>query len=186
MRGSQIALALGALGLSLAAAGCGSSSTSSVSAHSSAATPATAVTSAAASPRTTATPASGPTSSPVQSTAPASAGVVADCTGAPPHGLSVRPGSIALACADNGSGVEGMTWTSWSAGAAAGHGMFWDKLCTPSCADGTTGSYPVTVTLSVVKTSPQGPWFSRLAVTWEGAKPPGTVPGSYGLLAPGS
>jgi hypothetical protein len=186
MRGSQIALALGAIGLSLAAAGCGSSSSSSASAHSSATPPAAAVTSAAAAAVTTTAPVSGQTSSPAPSTVPALAGVVADCTSAPPHGLRVRPASIALACADNGSGVEGMTWTSWSASAAAGHGTFWDKLCTPSCADGKIGSYPVTVALSVVKTSPDGPWFSRLAVTWDGARPPGTVPGSYGLLAPGT
>lgn len=207
MRRSQIALALGAIGLSLAAAGCGSGSSGSTARPSAHTTAAAATATVTPGPRatapgatapgatapevtaqggtaqgSTATPASGQRSSP----APVLAGVVADCTSAPPHGLSVRPDDIALACADNGSGVEDMTWISWKATSAAGHGMFWDKLCQPSCAAGQTGSYPVTVALSVVKTSADGPWFSRLAVTWDGSRPPGTVPVSYGLLGPGT
>jgi len=122
----------------------------------------------------------------VPSTAPALAGVVAGCTIAAPHDLSVRPGGITLACAGNGSGVEGVTWTSWSAAAAAGHGTFRDRLCPPSRADAKIGSYPVAVALSVVTTPAQGPWFSCLAVTWVGARPPGAAAGCRGPLAPGA
>src|SRR5580704_11624858 len=82
--------------------------------------------------------------------------VVADCTSAPPYRLSVRPGSVTLACADDGLGVEDMTWGSWSSSAAAGQGRFWEKLCQPNCAEGKTGTYPVTVTLSAVKSSASG------------------------------
>src|SRR5580704_3089798 len=86
----------------------------------------------------------------------ASPGVVAGCTSAPPYRLSVRPGSVTLACADDGLGVEDMTWGSWSSSAAAGQGRFWEKLCQPNCAEGKTGTYPVTVTLSAVKSSASG------------------------------
>jgi hypothetical protein len=110
--------------------------------------------------------------------------VVANCTSAPPYRLSVRPGSVTLACADDGLGVEDMTWASWSSSAATGQGRFWEKLCQPNCAEGKTGTYPVTVTLSVVKSSASGAWFSRLSVTWQGQRPPGTIPGSFALTQP--
>jgi hypothetical protein len=41
---------------------------------------------------------------------------------APPYPLSVRPATITLACADNGLGIQHMTWTSWTADAATGQG----------------------------------------------------------------
>jgi hypothetical protein len=110
--------------------------------------------------------------------------VAADCASASPHRLSSRPSSITLACADNGWGVQDLTWTSWTSSAAAGHGMFWDKLCQPSCAAGTIGSYPVTVRLSSVKTSARGPWFSRLTLTWRGARPPRPAPDRFRLSPP--
>lgn len=112
-------------------------------------------------------------------------GVVADCIRAP-HLLSVRPAGITLACADNGLGVEKVTWTSWAASAATGTGTLWEKLCKPSCADGQIGSYPVAVRLSAVKTSPQGRWFSRLTVTWQAARPAGRTPDSFRTPPPGS
>jgi hypothetical protein len=110
--------------------------------------------------------------------------VAADCASASPHRLSTRPSSITLACADNGWGVQDLTWTSWTSSAAAGHGRFWDKLCQPSCAAGTIGSYPVTVRLSAVETSARGPWFSRLTLTWRGARPPRPAPDSFRLTPP--
>ena len=158
------------LGLSLTMAGCGTGNASSLGSPQ--ATP-----KAAPVGTTTAPPPSAP--SPVT-------GVVADCTSALPYRLSIRPSAIALACADNGWGVEDMTWTSWTASAAAGHGLFWDKLCQPSCAAGKIGTYPVAVTLSAVKASPRGPWFSHLAISWEAAKPPRPAPDSFPLTPPRS
>ena len=111
-------------------------------------------------------------------------GVIADCGSAPPHRLTIRPSSITLACADNGWGIQDLTWTSWTPSAATGHGMFWDKLCKPSCADGKIGNYPVAVRLSAVKTTGQRPWFSRLTLTWEANRPPRSVPDSF-RLTPG-
>jgi hypothetical protein len=111
-------------------------------------------------------------------------GVVADYTSALPHRLSIRPPAITLACADNGWGVEDVTWTGWTTSAATGHGMFWDKLCEPSCASGKIGTYPVAVKLSAVKTSARGLWFSRLTLTWEATRPPRPAPDSFLLMPP--
>jgi hypothetical protein len=93
---------------------------------------------------------------------------------------------IATACADNGDGVEHMSWSSWTASDATGQGSFWLKLCQPSCAEGKIAYYPVAVTLSGVQSSSEGPWFRDLAITFTGARPPGTVPTSYGLAPPQS
>jgi hypothetical protein len=110
--------------------------------------------------------------------------VVANCTSAPPYRPSARPASITLACADDGLGLEKMTWNSWAAPIATGRGMLWEKLCHPNCAEGKVGTYPVDVTLSAVKSSSSGPWFSRLTVAFQGQRPPGTLPSSFGLIRP--
>jgi hypothetical protein len=130
-----------------------------------------------------------PDTPPATSAAPDTAstalpGVVANCTSAPPYRLSTRPGTITLACADDGLGVQDMTWGTWAASAASGQGKLWEKLCVPNCAEGKTGTYPVAVTLSAVRSSASGPWFSRLTVTWEGQRPPGTTPSSFPLPKP--
>ncbi|HEY2265051.1 MAG TPA: hypothetical protein VGI96_20675 [Streptosporangiaceae bacterium] len=110
--------------------------------------------------------------------------VAADCASASPHRLSTRPSSITLACADNGWGVQDLTWTSWTTSAAVGHGVFWDKLCKPSCAAGKIGTYPVAIRLSAVKTTGQGRWFSQLTLTWKANRPPRPVPDRFRLAPP--
>jgi hypothetical protein len=135
------------------------------------------------SPTTTA-PATLPPATSTASVATVLPRVVADCTSAPPYRLSTRPGTITLACADDGLGVQDMTWGTWAASAATGQGKLWEKLCVPNCAEGKTGTYPVAVTLSAVRSSASGPWFSRLRVTWEGQRPPGTTPSSFPLPKP--
>jgi hypothetical protein len=141
-----------------------------------------------AHPAATTTPsvATTPASPPPPAPAPQVPGVVSGCTYAPPLRLSVDPAAITLACADDGLGVERISWTDWAGTIATGQGMFWQKLCQPNCAEGKIGTYPVAVALSAVKSSPQGPWFSHLTVTWEGARPPGTTPSSYPLTPPTS
>ena len=57
--------------------------------------------------------------------------MVAGCIRAP-HQLSTRPAGITLACADNGLGVENMTWTSSTTSAAARQGTLWEmdlRIC---------------------------------------------------------
>jgi hypothetical protein len=141
-----------------------------------------------AHPAATTTPpvATTPASPPPPAPAPQVPGVVSGCTYVPPLRLSVDPAAITLACADDGLGVERISWTDWAGTIATGQGMFWQKLCQPNCAEGKIGTYPVAVALSAVKSSPQGPWFSHLTVTWEGARPPGTTPSSYPLTPPTS
>jgi hypothetical protein len=113
-------------------------------------------------------------------------GVVADCASAEPFALSREPSSIALACADDDIRVEGLTWSAWTASGAAGHGTLLENRCVPNCAEGNFAKYPVAVALSRVKSSREGPWFSRLTVTWERNRPPNQTPDTFTLESPGS
>ncbi|MGH3159130.1 MAG: hypothetical protein ACRDNF_21515 [Streptosporangiaceae bacterium] len=149
----------------------------------------------------TTTPNSSPSTAPVQPSAsstpvsstpapsPSTAaqalvGVVGDCNSAPPLRLDERPASISLACADGGIGVEKVSWSTWTSSQATGQGAFWENLCQPSCAEGKIATYPVAITLSTVRTSAEGPWFSRLTVTWKGNRPPNSTPDSFPLMPP--
>jgi hypothetical protein len=58
--------------------------------------------------------------------------VVLDCSFKP----VVTPPAFVVACADNGMGVEGLHWTSWTPKLASGYGTIWENDCTPNCADG--------------------------------------------------
>lgn len=123
-----------------------------------------------------------------RTTAPATSRLpgVVDCTSESPLRLSVRPSSIALACADDGIGVEKLTWTTWTATTATGQGTLWEHVCVPSCvASRTYAHYPVTVTLSAVKSAGQKTWFSLLTVRWM-SRPPALLPSSFGLESPAS
>jgi hypothetical protein len=91
-----------------------------------------------------------------------------------------------LACADDGVRVEGLTWSAWTATAAAGHGTLLENQCVPNCAEGKFAKYPVAVTLSGVMPSAEGPWFRRLTVTWERDRPPNQTPDTFTLESPGS
>jgi len=116
---------------------------------------------------------------------PADVYVVADCAAATPYSRSREPLSITLACADDGIGVQDMLWTSWTATAAKGSGLLWEKLCVPDCAAGRVGYYPVDVTLSSVRSSAKGHWFSELTVSWQGSRPPNQTPDTFTLMPPG-
>jgi hypothetical protein len=91
-----------------------------------------------------------------------------------------------LACADAGIRIEGLTWANWTASTASGHGTLLENECVPNCASGKFAKYPVAVTLSAVKSSADGPWFSHLALVWEVKRPPNQTPDSYTLTPPGS
>jgi hypothetical protein len=146
-------------------------------------TAAAATPSASASPADTAAPAAAaPTA-----TALAGVGVVSACDDAPPHSLSREPSVIILACADAGIGVQDLTWTSWTASSATGQGVLWENECVPtaSCGANKFSHYPVAVTLSVVKASAAGAWFSQLKVTWKDGRPPNQTPDTFILQRPG-
>jgi hypothetical protein len=132
-------------------------------------------------------PTSTSTSTPASSPSPATqalAGVVGNCNLAPPLRLDVRPATISLACGDGGIGVEKVTWSAWTSSTATGQGSFWENLCQPSCAEGKIATYPVTITLSTVRTATEGPWFSRLTVAWQGNRPPNSTPSAFPLTPP--
>jgi hypothetical protein len=139
---------------------------------------------ASASPTSTAVPAV-PTPTPTV-TALANVGVVSECDEAPPHPLSREPSVIILACADAGIGVQDLTWTSWTASSATGQGVLWENECVPtaSCGENKFSHYPVAVTLSVVKASAAGQWFSQLTVTWKDGRPPNQTPDTFILEGP--
>ncbi len=65
--------------------------------------------------------------------------VVLDCTGQ----AQVKPGTITLACADNGIGLTHLHWTSWTPELASAYGTEWRNDCKPNCAAGHIHHYPV-------------------------------------------
>lgn len=170
--------------LAAAIAGCQDSQSSSAGAPSSA-TATAATPSQSASPTGTAAPAA--VAATPTATALAGVGVVSACDDAPPHPLSREPSVIILACADAGIGVQDLTWTSWTASSATGQGVLWENECVPtaSCGANKFSRYPVAVTLSVVKASAAGPWFSQLKVTWKDGRPPNQTPDTFILQGPG-
>jgi hypothetical protein len=59
----------------------------------------------------------------------------------------VKPGTIVLACADAGLGVDHLHWTRWTRHGAAGYGTFWENLCVPNCVDGHIEHMPARIIL---------------------------------------
>ena len=59
-----------------------------------------------------------------------------------------KPDTITLTCADGGWMVHSITWTTWGIEGAEGAGIFREKLCDPSCAEGDIAQEKVKVELS--------------------------------------
>jgi hypothetical protein len=59
-----------------------------------------------------------------------------------------KPDTITLTCADGGWMVHSITWNTWGIGGAEGAGIFREKLCDPSCAEGDIAQEKVKVELS--------------------------------------
>ena len=59
-----------------------------------------------------------------------------------------KPESITITCADGGSFVEKIQWSTWSKEGATGTGIYSENLCEPNCADGNRVTAPVNLTLS--------------------------------------
>lgn len=64
-----------------------------------------------------------------------------DCVG---H-LRVRPASVVFSCADSNFGANDLAWTGWGNSFAAARGAAWLNNCVPSCASGSTQSYPILI-----------------------------------------
>jgi hypothetical protein len=97
--------------------------------------------------------------------------VVLNCTGKP----EVKPGTIVLACADNGAGLQHLHWTTrWTSRGAGGHGTFWENLCKPNCAEGRIEKMPAEVTLrdtAAVKGHPGDRRYTRLTAVFPKKRP---------------
>jgi hypothetical protein len=59
-----------------------------------------------------------------------------------------KPDTITLTCADGGWMVHSINWSKWRIGGAEGTGIFREKLCDPSCAEGDIAQEKVTIKLS--------------------------------------
>jgi len=62
-----------------------------------------------------------------------------------------KPQSITQYCADAGTGVVKIKWTSWTSTRATGTGSYYVNLCEPNCADGKLVWAKVKVVLSGAK-----------------------------------
>jgi len=58
-----------------------------------------------------------------------------------------KPDTITLTCADGGWMVHSIIWSKWGIGGAEGAGVFREKLCEPSCAEGEIAQEKVTIKL---------------------------------------
>src|SRR5579863_9981679 len=83
---------------------------------------------------------------------------VLTCTGK----LTSKPSTYLLSCADANAGWTDMTWSSWTATSASGHGLLRQNDCHPNCVSGQFINYRASVTLSkVVSTKKHGDLFSE-------------------------
>jgi hypothetical protein len=83
------------------------------------------------------------------------------CIGGPQR----RPRKIVLACADYNSYVDKLSWSSWTARGATGHGTLVENDCTPSCVAGKFYSYQVVVELSKAVPTRYGLLFTAYKVS---------------------
>jgi hypothetical protein len=59
-----------------------------------------------------------------------------------------KPETITLTCADGGWMLHSITWSTWGIGGAEGNGIFREKLCEPSCAEGDIAEEKVKIKIS--------------------------------------
>ena len=64
------------------------------------------------------------------------------------EGIPVERPSASVTDADIDAMLESMRWSQWGGAVASGRGTVALRDCTPSCANGHTVDYPVTVTLT--------------------------------------
>jgi hypothetical protein len=108
---------------------------------------------------------------PAAATAKAPAYVLFDCSG---RGVT-GPASYIITCADAGTSLEGMHWTTWSSHFASAYGTFSENDCKPSCAVGHFRNYPVIVTAwgsKSVKGHASERAYTELTVTFPGTSRP--------------
>ena len=108
--------------------------------------------------------------------------VVTDCG----H-TQVKPTGISLACADNGLGLKGLHWTSWTSQLASAYGSAWWKDCIPNCASGHILSGPVVVELyggAAVKGHLSERRYTKVTITFLAGRPAVYVKNCAGKIVP--
>jgi hypothetical protein len=86
----------------------------------------------------------------------------------------VKPGTVYLACADNGTGLTHLHWTSWTPELASAYGTAWQNDCKPNCAAGHIRHYPVVVELwgsAAVKGHPAERRYTQATISYEKGRP---------------
>ena len=94
-----------------------------------------------------------------------------DCLG---HG-QVKPVDYILACADAGSVLDHLVWTTWTARQAVATGVHELNNAIPNHAEGKFIDYPAVVTLWRSEPRPGYPgegYFTRITVRYTGPRPP--------------
>jgi hypothetical protein len=97
--------------------------------------------------------------------------VVFDCLN---HAMT-KPGNYVLTCADAGSVLAHLSWTSWTSGQAVATGMHQLNNCTPNCAEGKFVSYPAVITFwrpEPLAGHPGQTHFTRITVRYTTAQRP--------------
>ena len=81
-----------------------------------------------------------------------------------------KPETIMLTCADGGWMIHSITWSKWGIGGAEGTGIFREKLCEPSCAEGEVAEEKVQVKLSDLAEREGGFYLSTLDISTASGK----------------
>ncbi len=85
-----------------------------------------------------------------------------------------EPGTISLACADDGVGLTHLHWTSWTPELASAYGTEWQNDCQPNCAEGHFHNYPVVVELwgsAAVKGHPAQRRYTEATLSYPKGRP---------------
>jgi len=75
-----------------------------------------------------------------------------DCLGKP----HVRPHEVVFACADDGFGVDRLTWVTWGGAQAIGLGSAYANDCKPTCVAGHVHRYRAVLIVSGTQRCPNG------------------------------
>jgi hypothetical protein len=90
-------------------------------------------------------------------------------------GGAYKPATLLIVCGVNTTTANDVTWSSWTASAAAGSGTV--HLVEP----GSTATAPGRLALSDVVNGTVGPQFTLLTVSWIGASPDGKSTDTFRL-----
>jgi hypothetical protein len=75
----------------------------------------------------------------------------------------------------NGTVRSRLHWTTWNRSVGRATGSDWHNNCIPDCAHGAFSAYPVEARISPLRWVDGYLVFTRLTVTYTGARPPGSA-----------